>query len=79
MTHREAKIERARCDVRQQESRVLEAEENLKHGQAKALAEYNREASKLKAELERAKIELEAEKAYLRSVEDNLTDASGDL
>ena len=79
MTHREAKLERARCEVRRQESRVAEAKSNLEHGYKRLQAEMEREYAKLKCELEREQISLEAERAHLKAMEDNALDAEGDL
>ncbi len=79
MTNREGKIERAKCDVRRQESLVREAQTNLQHGHARLQAELEREYAKLKHELDRAQITLESEKSYLRQLVDNALTEDGDL
>lgn len=79
MTHRDAKIERAKCDVAKEESHVREAEEALKYGKAKALAEYNNTVAELTGALERAQLDLRAEQAHLKALEENALDGNGDM
>lgn len=79
MTHREAKIEQARCNVLRQESRVRQSQKDLEFGYAKAKAEMEREYNKLKAELEREQIDLTFQKIHLQQLEDNLLDDRNEM
>lgn len=80
MTEKQYKVERAKLDTRDAESRLREAKQNLDEGyrrsqaqveQAKAAME--KKYSRLKEELERAKNRCDMEKTYLQYVEAELS------
>jgi len=79
MNEKEYKLANAKVLVREQESRVREAQRNLdegyKNGEAKiamAKSDAERDYTHLKEELERAKMQLEREKNWVLNCEADL-------
>lgn len=70
MTEREAKIERARCDLRAASIRLQEKKEKMDRGIVEAQAVFDAKAAQLKSEWLQAQVDCEREQIYLREAED---------
>lgn len=79
MTQKEHAVERCKCDIREAESRLREANRNLEEGYKRQVAlvdqskaDMEREYARLKEEVERATIKVENEKLWLKLAESDL-------
>lgn len=72
MTEKHYRVERSKLDVKDAESKMREAESNYDKGCKKAKFEMDRECIHLKEELERVRVKVGGESAYLKYAESEL-------
>ena len=72
MNQREYNVERSKLDVKQAESKLREAQKDFEYIYKKMQADLDREYNKLKECVERAKLDLDREKTFLKMAESEL-------
>lgn len=72
MTDKENRVKQCELQVRTAKTRVAEARSALEHGYVRAKADFEREYSRLKCELERATIDVEREEGFLAAAKAEL-------